>query len=248
MDALPTGGTCDHCHRALESFCLDLPFGLGQRTWWRECACAAERREAAAFARRLREHEDKVRQLLDQSGIGLRHRDATFASFAVTPASESVVDVCRAFVAAFPNAGKGLTLGGTAGTGKTHLAVAITRALVERGAAAVIVNVPQLFLVFRHAFQSDQGRRFDELLDLVTRCDHLVLDDLGRERLTEWVVETLYLIVNTRYEDRRATSITTNLDLEGLRARLSEAILDRLAETNETYWCQWPSHRRNTRP
>ena len=51
-------------------------------------------------------------------------------------------------------------------------------------------------------------------------------------------------MINARYEDCLATTVTTNLDPEGLRLRLGEPILDRLAEMNAAYWCQWPSYRR----
>jgi DNA replication protein DnaC len=84
------------------------------------------------------------------------------------------------------------------------------------------------------------------MLDHLCRCEHLVLDDLGRERPTEWAQETLYLVVNARYQECLATSLTTNLSPVELQARLGEPILDRFAETNYGYWCQWPSHRRRS--
>ena len=118
-------------------------------------------------------------------------------------------------------------------------------ALIGRGVAAVIVNVPLLLVTFRGTFRGEHPERFDQLLDLLCRCDHLTLDDLGRERTTEWVQETLYLVVNARYEECLATTITTNLSPDELRARLGEPVLDRLVETNTAYWCQWASHRRS---
>jgi len=192
----------------------------------------------------MEEHQTRTQRLLAQAGIGARHHEATFESFEVTPASARVLQVCRAYVKAFPDGGRGLMLAGPPGTGKTHLVVALTRALIERGFSAVRVNVPRLLLTFRSSFHGEDPRRFDQALDLLCRCDHLVLDDLGREHQTAWVQETLYLVINARYEQRRATSITTNLDPEGLRRRLGDPILDRLAEANHTYWCQWPSYRR----
>ncbi|MGH7334625.1 MAG: ATP-binding protein [Candidatus Rokuibacteriota bacterium] len=239
---------CEHCGRPLAVAGIDLPFGLGNRTVLDDCPCLADRRVAEASERRLQEHQQRVRRLLQQSGIGVRHQEATFDNFEATAESRPVLDLCRGFVEHFPDTGKGLTLAGPSGTGKTYLAVAITRALIERGIPAVIVNVPRLFLTFRSSFQGTEPRRFEDQLDLVTTSDHLVLDDLGRERLTDWVLETLYLVVNARYEDRLATTITTNLDLDALRLRLGEPLVDRLAETNQAYWCQWPSWRRRSRP
>jgi DNA replication protein DnaC len=239
---------CEHCGRSVEWIMHDLPMGLGQRRLVVECPCADDRREAEQRARHLQEHQVKVRQLLRQSGIGLRHREARFENFKTSAVTREVVDVCRRFVADFPQAGKGLTLAGPPGTGKTHLGVAITRGLIERGIPAVTVNVPQLMLTLRGSFHGPESRRFETLLELLTGCAHLMLDDFGRERLTDWVLETVYLVVNARYEERRATSITTNLALPLLRERLGEPIMDRLAETNAVYWCQWPSWRTKARP
>jgi DNA replication protein DnaC len=230
----PWAAVCADCGRPLERLTLELPFAVGPRVFVGECPCFADRRGAAAAALRPGLYQERIRRLLRESGISLRHRDATFEAFQAPPVARPVLEACRQFVAEFPGDGNGLTLAGPPGTGKTHLAVAITRALIARGFAGVIANVPRLFLL------SDA---FGELLRLVTRCDHLVLDDLGRGRLTDTVLEALEFVVNTRYEDRLATSVTTNLTPEALRHRLGEPILDRLAEINETFWCQWPSHR-----
>ena len=235
---------CERCGSPLEAFVLELPMGLGPRTFASRCTCEEQRRAGEARERAMAAHRERVRALLRQSGIGRRHEGASFESFVTTPATAAVVGVCRAFVAAFPEDGRGLSLAGPAGTGKTHLAVAVTRALIDRGVSAVVANVPMLLLTFRGTFSGDHPARFDQMLDLLCCCEHLVLDDLGRERPTEWARETLYLVVNARYQECLATSLTTNLSPVELRARLGEPILDRLAETNRAYWCQWPSHRR----
>jgi len=245
----PAPRDCPLCGRPVKTFTLDRPLGLGPRVFTGTCSCEEARRAAEARERAAVVHRNRVRALLRQSGIGRRHEGASFESFATTPANAAVVQVCRDFAAGFPQeGGRGLTLAGGAGTGKTHLAVAITRALIDRGVAAVIVNVPHLLLTARSTFAADRPQRFDELLDLLTTCEHLTLDDLGRERPTEWVQETLYLVVNARDEECLPTSVTTNLSPAELQARLGEPILDRLTETNAAYWCQWPSHRRSPAP
>src|SRR5439155_22117955 len=119
---------------------------------------------------------------------------------------------------------------------------------LHRGRHPVIGNVHRLVVPPRGSWHGEQPRPFDELLALVTGCEHRVLDDLGRERPTEWARETLYLVLDARYEDRRATSLTTNLDLDALRTRRGEPTVDRLPEPNRAYWCQWPSHRQRSAP
>ena len=76
-----------------------------------------------------------------------------------------------------------------------------------------------------------------------------MLDDLGRERPTEWVQETLYLVVNARYEECLATSRHHQPQpAASCSARLGEPILDRLAETNRPTGASGRSHRRRATP
>ncbi len=119
----------------------------------------------------------------------------------------------------------------------------MTRALVERDLLALMFNVPAFLRTGRQQLRA-APERFDALLDLLCRCDHLLLDDLGREQPTSWTRETLYLVVNARYEAGRATSVVTNLDLDALAVHTGAAIVDRLRDTNTAYWCQWASYRR----
>jgi DNA replication protein DnaC len=221
---------------------LQVP-GLGDRRLPVECPCEAAERQAAAQQERLRRREARARRLLAESGIGPRHHDSTFETFEVTAESAPILEICRGFVARFPDGGRGLTLAGPPGTGRTHLGVAITRALIEREATALMFNVPALFRTGREHLRADR-ERFDALLDRLCRCDHLLLDDLGREQPTAWSQETLYLVVDARYEACRATSVVTNLDLDQLATHVGASIADRLAETNAAYWCEWPSYRR----
>jgi DNA replication protein DnaC len=116
----------------------------------------------------------------------------------------------------FPVVDKGLLFYGDAGVGKTHLAVALMKeAIVRKGARAVFYEVRELLKLVRDTYRDSTEVSELEVLKPVLEAELLVLDDLGAEKKSEWVDETLGLVVNTRYSERRVTVLTTNLrDLE----------------------------------
>ena len=125
----------------------------------------------------------------------------------------------------------GLILRGTTGVGKTHLAVAILKAVIRRGYTGYYANFSDFLSRLRSSFQADAGTETEnQLMDIVESVDLLVLDDVGAERLTEFVTERLYLIINRRYEAAKPIIMTTNFDEEELRARIGERTASRLCE------------------
>lgn len=117
-----------------------------------------------------------------------------------------------AFVEAFPVVDKGLLLYGPNGVGKTHLAIGILRACItEKGARAFFFETRELLRQIRDTYNRSVEETEMEVLNPALTADLLILDDLGAERTSDWVQETLGLVVNTRYNARRATICTSNL-------------------------------------
>jgi DNA replication protein DnaC len=117
-----------------------------------------------------------------------------------------------AFVDAFPVVDRGLVLYGPHGVGKTHLAVGILKACVRgKGARAFFFETRELLRLVRDTYNRSVEETEMEVLKPLLDADLLVLDDLGAERTSEWVQETLGLVVNTRYNGKRATIFTSNL-------------------------------------
>jgi DNA replication protein DnaC len=145
----------------------------------------------------------------------------------------------RAFVREIgPNldAGNGLWLTGSFGTGKTALAMIVSKAAIDAGRTVAIYSCPRLLSVIRESIdgpsRSGGGRSSGggvlDFLDRLAAADLLHIDDLGAEHRTDWVLEQLYTIINSRYEDERSTLVTSNLGRDELAEQLGERIVSRL--------------------
>lgn len=127
-------------------------------------------------------------------------------------------------------AGRGVWFTGDTGTGKTTLAMLISREALRAGHSVAIYSVPRLLAEIRSTFDADSDSSYEQLFHRLTRVDLLHLDDLGAEQQTEWVLEQLYAIVNERYEDGKALAVTTNLDELRLKEQIGERTVSRLVE------------------
>ena len=124
--------------------------------------------------------------------------------------------------------GRGLWIQGDVGTGKTTLAMLVSKAALDAGHSVAIYSLPRLLNLLREAMDSEEGKL--DFLDRLTAVDLLHIDDLGAEHRTDWVLEQLYSIVNARYEAERAIVATTNLMPDELSERLGARTVSRLVE------------------
>lgn len=131
-------------------------------------------------------------------------------------------------------AGKGLWFFGDVGTGKTTLAMLVSQAALDAGHSVAIYSLPRLLAEIRTTFDEDTEHSYLDLLDRLGEVDLLHIDDVGAEKTSPWVLEQLYSIINTRYEEERAVMITTNLvDDEELREQITPRTVSRLREMCE---------------
>jgi DNA replication protein DnaC len=142
------------------------------------------------------------------------------------------VELVRSYVARVEknlDRGRGLWIQGDVGTGKTTLAMLVSKAALQVGRSVAIYSLPRLLNAIREtAHRVDRSHL--ALLDRLTAVDLLHIDDVGAERTTDWVLEELYSIVDARYEDERSMVITTNLEYEELCTQISGRTASRLAE------------------
>jgi DNA replication protein DnaC len=164
--------------------------------------------------------------------IPRRYRDAAFDRPPATDIDPQIVAAARRFadtIDARLDAGRGLWFMGPVGTGKTTLAMLVSKAALRAGRSVAIYSLPRLLNEIRDVHRTERSHL--DLLDRLTEVDLLHLDDVGAERTTDWVLEELYSIVNARYEEQRSMVITTNiLDREALCEQITARTVSRLTE------------------
>ncbi|PYQ33165.1 MAG: DNA replication protein DnaC [Acidobacteria bacterium] len=141
----------------------------------------------------------------------------------------------QAFVDEWPGRteGRGLLLIGPCGSGKTHLAVAALRDIIDAAKPGKLLfsNFQDLIQEIQASFDSDETPRKSEILRPLLEGDLLVLDELGSQKPSLFVQDILYYVINTRYNDERTTIFTTNHD--DLEDRIGKALRSRLSEMCE---------------
>jgi DNA replication protein DnaC len=176
----------------------------------------------------------RVRAARLEARIPRRYQDVSFDRPPVSDISRIAPDQIQSVrryvrdIAENLDSGRGLWIQGDVGTGKTTLAMLVSKAALDAGRSAAIYSLPRLLNLLRESMDSDKGML--DFMDRLTAVDLLHLDDLGAENQTDWVLEQLYSIVNARYEAERAIVATTNLMPDELSERLGSRTVSRLVE------------------
>jgi DNA replication protein DnaC len=165
--------------------------------------------------------------------IPRRYRGVSFDRAPVTLIEPTVVSVVRRYTARISDqlaAGRGLWFMGDVGTGKTTLAMLVSKAALDAGHSVAIYSLPRLLAEIRKTFDESADGSYLALLDRLISVDLLHVDDVGAERTSPWVLEQLYAIVNGRYEDGRSIVVTTNLPKDAMDEQIGARTVSRLVE------------------
>lgn len=185
--------------------------------------------------KRLEEPE----RLLEESNLGDRFKGRTFASFDAKRDKEAF-DACSRYARdekLMDRKLNSLLIAGGYGSGKTHLAAAVTKALTERGIRVLFGTAIEHFDKIRDDFEHTGLNRH---LAKMKAANVLVIDDLGKEKKSDWTKQTLFDVVNYRYEHKLPIIITTNLvgkdgeDFSALANHVEGAVWSRLCEMCNT--------------
>jgi DNA replication protein DnaC len=168
------------------------------------------------------------------SVIPAKYRGVSFDRPPVTGIEPMVVRAVRAYCESIGEslgAGRGLWLMGDVGTGKTTLAMLVSKTALEAGRSVAIYSLPKMLARMRQTYDAEAGEQsYLEFFERLTAVDLLHIDDLGAEKRSDWVLEQLYALVNERYEAQRSIVVTTNLDQAELEEQIGPRTVSRLVE------------------
>ncbi|MEX0620095.1 MAG: ATP-binding protein [Solirubrobacterales bacterium] len=168
------------------------------------------------------------------SVIPARYRGVSFDRPPINDIDSVVVNAIRDWVDDLDGnlaAGRGVWLMGDTGTGKTSLAMLVSKQILKRGRTAAIYSLPKLLGRIRSTYDNDPGdESYADFFERLCEVDMLHLEDLGTEKRTEWVLEQLYALINERYERQKSVMVTTNFDQAELEEQLGDRIVSRLVE------------------
>ena len=266
----PPPKTCKYCGKTLyhEGIAIGGVILIWRTNEPRHCDCPksiefwkkwdaeqAEKEKQRIQQEEQEQRKQKIQAILGKSGIKQRYLSRTFDNFIVTGENHQAYQIAKSYADNWEqNAreGKGLYLEGTCGTGKTHLAVAISLELISRGIPVVCKTSIDLLADIKRSYEQDSTVSEEDVLSAYKGADLLVIDDLGKERATEWSVPILYRIINDRYEAMLPTIITTNYNSDVLTEKLTvkgdretaDAIVSRFIGSSDCVTMAWKDYRK----
>jgi DNA replication protein DnaC len=166
--------------------------------------------------------EDRAEKVMERARVPKRYEHCDFESYVPDLADgrtwtaqheqslKQAKLLTQGFVRDYPATEKGLLLVGRSGVGKTHLAVAALKELIRRGHAGLFCDYRELLKEIQASYNPASESTEMGVLEPIRTVEILVLDDLGATKPSAWVLETIGLVLNARYNEKRVTILTTN--------------------------------------
>ncbi len=171
----------------------------------------------------MQEFSRKVEKIIKNSKMSKRNLSYKFDNFELNTSNKKVFNNLKNYSEKLVNGieKKGLILVGNNGVGKTHLACSIANKLIENGIPVIYGTLINLLAELRNSYDTDNDISEMEIIKLYENVALLIIDDLGKEKPSEWGLEKLFTIINSRYENNLPVIITTNYNQNSLVERLS---------------------------
>lgn len=204
------------------------------------CKCQCEEREREEAERERREAERRLKLIRNTSLMDNRFFNARFSSAVFNKYNQKNMKLCQEYASGFPKMqekNQGLLFWGDVGTGKSYAAACIANELMDKGIPVVMTSFVKLLSAVRNQDQEEK------IISLLSTAKLVVFDDLGAERSTDYAIEKVYNIVDSRYRSNLPMIVTTNMTFPEM---LNESdlrysrIYDRIFEV--CYPVQWTGY------
>jgi len=163
--------------------------------------------------------QERASRVMERARIPKRYEHCDFESYSTdvgvtTQQRHSLQQAklsAQGFVRDYPGSSeKGLLFMGPSGVGKTHLAVAALKELIQRGHGGLFCDYRELLKEIQASYNPASESTEMKILDPIRTVETLVLDDLGASKPSDWVRDIVGIILNARYNENRTTIVTTN--------------------------------------
>ena len=221
---------CEFCGKELEPIGLDYLYVniSPESIEYQRCTCDKakeywnEKDKQDAEEQKRKRFKNMINVIYKQNYVERKYQELNFENFIIDLNNKNAVKMANDYI----NKNKdkilsnGLIIMGESGVGKTHLAAAIANKLIENDKIVLMDRLTTLLDMIKETFR-DNTKSENELIELYSNVDMIIIDDLGTERISSWALEKLYTIIQNRCENRLPIIITTRFNKEGLIARFS---------------------------
>lgn len=229
-----------------------------QKSWingyWEGCHKCAEERDARIKAdderMALEAKKQRWQQKIESSCIPSRFENRTLSTYLVNPENlkqKRIYEFCLDYAENFAEVektGRSFLMIGSVGTGKTHLSIGIALHIMQNGNSAVFTSASKMLREIKDTYRRDSDYSESEVIKRYTSCDLLIIDEVGVQRGSDYEKDTLFDVINERYESVKPTIALSNLSIDEVKLFLGERVFDRLREGGgKAFLLDWESHR-----
>lgn len=176
------------------------------------CRCEKLKIEEELRTEQEKKHQEAILRLRSESMMDEISKGHTFRTFQATTENVRNKTICEKYAKEFDRMRKmnqGLLMLGNPGTGKTFAASCIANYLIAQERRVIMTSFVKLISMI----QNGSGGTEEDLIEKLNRAELLIIDDLGAERGTDYAIERVYNIIDSRYRSKKPLILTTNLTL-----------------------------------
>lgn len=182
---------------------------------WTPCACEREIAEREKAEKQRQKDMERIAELRQLSLLDKRYEDAVFNNFISSPYNEKNLKLCKRFAEHFDDMrrkNQGLLMWGNVGTGKSFAAACIVNHLLSTKTACIMTSIVKILQLIQNNNSEENN-----IMSRLSRVPLVVFDDFGTERNTDYALEKIYNILDSRYRSGLPMIITTNLTFKEMQ-------------------------------